>query len=151
MPIRRDGNEDELRALDAYVKLRRASESISARLHSSIKAMRLTESQFGILEALYHLGSMCQADLGKKILKSNGNITMVVDNLEKRELVNRVRGAADRRYVSVELTAAGQTLMREAFPGHVQAIVAQMSTLSAAEQDELARLCRKLGLQSQEA
>lgn len=150
MPIHREGSELEQRALDAYVKLRRASESLTARLHPSITAMRLTESQFGVLEALYHLGAMCQVDLAKKILRSSGNITMVVDNLEKRELVRRVRGATDRRYVSVELTAGGETMMRESFPGHVQAIVEQMSTLSATEQGELARLCKKLGLKTGE-
>ena len=49
----------------------------------------LTAPQFGVLEALYHLGPLCQKDLAAKILKSSGNMTMVIDNLEKRDLVRR--------------------------------------------------------------
>ncbi len=44
----------------------------------------LTESQFGVLDSLFHLGPMKQKEIGKKILKSGGNITMVINNLEKR-------------------------------------------------------------------
>ena len=54
-------------------------------------AFDLTISQFGVLEALYHKGPLCQRDIAAKILKSTGNITMVIDNLEKRELVRRER------------------------------------------------------------
>jgi len=150
LPIHREGTDVELRALDAYVKLRRAGDSISSRLLSSISRERLTESQFGVLEALFHIGPMCQVELAKKILKSSGNITMVVDNLEKRALVKRERDASDRRYVTVELTEAGNSLLREIFPAHLTAVVDLMSTLSSGEQEELARLCRKLGLQKNE-
>jgi MarR family 2-MHQ and catechol resistance regulon transcriptional repressor len=42
---------------------------------------------------------MCQSDIGSKLLKSSGNITLVVDNLEKRSLVRRQRDDNDRRMV----------------------------------------------------
>jgi MarR family 2-MHQ and catechol resistance regulon transcriptional repressor len=45
------------------------------------------------------------------------------------------------------LTPAGQRLVKQVLPRHVANIVAQLSVLTAAEQDELGRLCRKLGLQ----
>lgn len=146
MPVHREASEVETRALDAYVKLRRASDSISARLASGIAEHGLTESQFGVLEALFHLGPMPQVDLARKILKSSGNITMVVDNLEKQALVKRVRGSSDRRYVSVELTTKGEELVRRIFPDHASTLVGFMSALSPAEQEQLATLCRKLGL-----
>ena len=43
----------------------------------------LSTSQFAVLDALLHLGPLCQKDLGEKILKTSGNMTMVIDNLEK--------------------------------------------------------------------
>ena len=92
MGIRYKGTKAENRALDAYIKLVRASESVVGRLGQNLRAEDdLPLSQFGVLEALMHLGPMCQRELGVKILKSSGNVTMVVDNLEKRGLVARRR------------------------------------------------------------
>ena len=137
---------DERRALDAYIKLMRAAESVSARLAPRLSEAGLSVSQFGALEALYHLGPLCQRDLGKKILKSGGNITMVVDNLEKRGLVERVRASDDRRYITVNLTKQGRKLIADLFPRHAEAIRREMGVLSGAEMEKLGRLCKRVGL-----
>lgn len=147
VPTHFHGTDEEVRALDAYIKLVRAGESVTARLAPLLDEANLTVSQFGVLESLYHLGPMCQRDLGRKLLKSGGNITLVVDNLEKRGLVYRARGKEDRRYVAVHLTEVGRRLIAEIFPRHAANIVREMSVLSPAEQEELGRLCRKLGRQ----
>jgi len=106
----------------------------------------LTVSQFGALEALLHLGPMSQRDLGTKLLKSSGNITMVVDNLEKRDLVERRREGNDRRVVTVHLTPKGRQLIVEVFPRHATLISDELEILTPEEQETLGRLCRKLGL-----
>lgn len=139
------GTEEEVRVLDAYIKLLRAAESTTARLSRHMASFGLTVSQFGTLEALLHLGPLWQCDLGKKLLKSGGNVTMVVDNLEKRGLVERRREGEDRRFVKVHLTEEGHRLIREMFPHHVKAILKEMNILTASEQEDLGRLCRKLG------
>ncbi len=141
------GSEKEVRALDAYIKLVRVTESIVARLGHQLRAQHdLTLSQFGALESLLHLGDMSQGELGRKLLKSSGNITMVVDNLEKRDLVQRCRDTGDRRVVMVRLTAAGRQLIAGIFPAHAQAITEEMGHLSKDEQTKLAALCKKLGV-----
>ncbi len=136
-----------MRALNTFIKLQRAAESLNARLQPELTRAGLTVSQFGVLEALLHLGPMCQKELGQKLLQSGGNITMVINNLEKRNLVKRTRDRQDRRYVQVALTAEGRNLIVELFPGHARAIAGQMEVLSAAEQDSLAAFCRRLGKQ----
>ena len=141
------GTKEEVRALNAFIKLVRAAGSVSARVEAHFAAIGLTVSQFGVLEALYHLGPLFQKELASKILKSTGNITMVVDNLEKRGLVERVRDEEDRRHTSVRITADGRRLIRSFFPGHAGRIVREMSVLTAGEQEELGRLCRAVGLQ----
>ena len=56
------------RALDTFVKLRRAVNAIGARLNPALlKEHRLTETQFGVLEALHHKGPMAQARLCEKL------------------------------------------------------------------------------------
>ncbi|RMH70001.1 MAG: MarR family transcriptional regulator [Gemmatimonadetes bacterium] len=139
------GTEDEIRALNTFIKFTRANESLHARLNQSNTTGGLSGSQFGVLEALYHLGSMCQTELSQKLLKSGGNITMVIDNLEKNGLVERRRSVQDRRKYEIHLTEKGEALIQEIFPGHVAAIMAEMSALSAEEQETLGQLCRKLG------
>lgn len=145
MGTKHQGTAAEMRALDTYIKLRRAVNALSLSEGEVIRGVGLTESQFGALEALYHLGPLCQRELAGKVLKSAGNMTMVVDNLEKRSLVERRREGDDRRVVTVHLTKSGENLVRKALPGVVDALVRAFSVLSAKDQNQLAALCRRLG------
>lgn len=147
MGTRYQGTKDEVRALNTYIKLVRATDSVSSRIHRHLDASNLTITQFGVLEALLHLGSLYQRDLAFKLLKSGGNITLVIDNLEKRELVKRDRETQDRRCIKVSLTEKGQQLISQIFPYHVAVVMDEMSILTPSEQEELARLCRRLGRQ----
>ena len=140
------GSEQEQLALDTYIKLSRASDAVSTRINQHLQTLGLTISQFGVLEALYHIGEMNQKTLAQKILKSTGNMTLVIDNLSKRGLVERHRDEEDRRNVNICLTEKGQHLIAEFFPKHVAVVVAELNVLSQAEQEQLAQLCKKLGL-----
>jgi MarR family 2-MHQ and catechol resistance regulon transcriptional repressor len=146
MPTHYQGPKHEVRALDAYIPLFRAADTLAGRSAARLEAAGVTPGQFAVLEALLHLGPLCQRELGQKLLRAGGNITMVVDNLEKNGWVRRVRGRDDRRFVAVHLTAEGKRLIQRIFPEHAAAISNEMSCLTAAEQETLRRLCRKLGL-----
>ena len=139
------GSAQERAALDAYIKLMRAADSVTARLDPLMRAADLTVGQFGTLEALLHLGPLCQRDLGRKLLRSGGNVTVVVGNLARRGLVRRERRADDRRFITVTLTDKGRRLIGGIFPRHVRHIVHELSALSLPQQAELGRLCRQLG------
>jgi len=139
-------NSRERKALKTYVKLMRAAESVTARIHQHLASKGLTLSQFAVLEALYHLGPLSQGEIGRKILRSSGNITMVIDNLEKNGLARRKRDRSDRRFFIVHLTDSGYQLIANIFPAHARVIAKEFGVLTAAEQDSLASLCKKLGL-----
>ena len=64
-----------------------------------------------------------------------------------RGLVERRRDSSDRRVVTVNLTRAGEQLIRSALPGTVAVIVESLAVLNSREQQQLAALCRKLGRQ----
>ncbi|GAB4176252.1 MAG: MarR family transcriptional regulator [Geothermobacteraceae bacterium] len=145
MPSRYAGDEAERRALNAYINLLRCTETVTVETCRHLADAGLTVGQFGTLEALYHLGPLCQRDIGRKLLKTGGNISTVVANLEKRGLVRRRRAADDRRYYQVELTTAGRELVEAILPDHVRGIRARMAALDPEEQEILRRLCRKLG------
>jgi MarR family 2-MHQ and catechol resistance regulon transcriptional repressor len=123
----------------------RAAAAGTARLEPLLRAADLTVGQFGALEALLHLGPLCQRDLGRKLLRSGGNTTVVVGNLARRGLVRRTRRSDDRRFITVTLTDKGRRLIGGIFPRHAQYVVREMRALSLADQAELGRLCRRLG------
>jgi MarR family 2-MHQ and catechol resistance regulon transcriptional repressor len=145
MPTHFEGPDCQVLALDTMIKLTRATNTLMARLARRSTYGELTESQFGTLEALYHLGPMSQTEICGKLLKSSGNTTLVVDNLEKHGLVQRQRDESDRRVVMVQLTEAGRQLIARIFPAHAAAVAEEMSVLTTEEQQQLGELCRKLG------
>jgi MarR family transcriptional regulator, 2-MHQ and catechol-resistance regulon repressor len=150
MPTHYKGSPDTTLALDTYIKLTRANSAFEARVLSHGGLGDLTISQFGVLEVLLHLGSQCQGTISQKLLKSTGNMTLVIDNLEKRNLVRRIRSIEDRRMVLIELTPQGKELIESVFPQHANAIAEEMSVLTHEEQAELGHLLRKLGLGQRE-
>ena len=133
-------------ALNTYIKLMRAGDSVAMRIKSRGTFDGLSISQFAVLEALFHLGPLRQNQIGAKTLRSPGNLTLVIDNLEKAGLVTRARAADDRRAIVVTLTPKGKKKIAGILPAHLAAIVEQMSVLTPAEQQQLGALCKKLGL-----
>lgn len=140
------GNEREEKTLNAFIKLMRATETINNRLNRQLSDVGLTISQFGVLEALLHLGPLNQKALGEKLLKSGGNITLVIDNLEKSGWVERHQDPEDRRSMLIHLTDEGKEFISDYFPKHLDRIVSEFEVLSDNELEQLGNICKKLGL-----
>ncbi|MDP2498060.1 MAG: MarR family transcriptional regulator [Candidatus Palauibacterales bacterium] len=145
MGTKHRGPPEERRALDAYVKFVRAYDTVDSRLRSALREEGLTVSQLGVLEALMHIGPMVQSELAEKLLTSPSNLTTVLDNLERDGMVRRQRSTEDRRQVEVSLTSDGRELIEDVFPSHAGRITRLFGALDPEEQEELGRLCRKLG------
>ena len=144
MGPRHQGSKAETLALDAYLKLMRAADSVTARAHVALPA-HLTLTQFAALEALYHLGPLFPSELASKLLKSGGNLTLVVKNLERDGLVTRTRETGDRRFIKVELTPKGRRFIGALFPKIAANLTREFAILSARDQLALARICKRLG------
>src|SRR6185503_3789741 len=129
----------------------RASEAVVAALQRGLAGKRLTTSQFGVIEALFHLGPLCQGELAEKLLRTGASTTSVVAGLEKRGFVVRQRTEEDKRFVRVALTGKGRRLVEEIFPAHVNRVTRRFRVLSDLEQEHLRRLCRKLGTRAEPA
>ena len=140
------GKPGEVRALDAYIKLMRATGSVRARLDRALARHKLTENQLGVLEALLHLGPLCQRALAEKLWTTGPSVTLLVDQLEQRGWVKRERDERDRRFVTVDLTVEGRRFIERIFPGHAAEIAACFGALTAKEQEQLGKLCKKLGV-----
>ena len=134
-------------ALKLYTQLMRATNTVTEKMHRHLRSHRLSISQFGVIEALYHLGPLCQKDIGAKILKTSGNITLVIDNLENRKLVQREKDPNDRRRLTVRLTHAGEAMIKDIFPRHTEIAHTVFKVLEPEEQETLGLLLKKLGKQ----
>ncbi|MBU2491997.1 MAG: MarR family winged helix-turn-helix transcriptional regulator [Bacteroidetes bacterium] len=133
-------------ALDTWVKLARAFTMVGRKSEESIRSFGLTTAQFGVIEALGHLGDMNVGRLCEKMLVTGGNMTLVLDNLEKQKLVERVANAKDRRTLNITLTSKGKNLFDEIFVKHAGHIETTFSVLNEDEQKQLGSLLKKLGL-----
>jgi MarR family transcriptional regulator, 2-MHQ and catechol-resistance regulon repressor len=145
MPTHFEGCEGIVRALNAYINLVRASDSVLSKIAMHLESAGVTMGQFAVLEALLHLGPMCQHTLAEKLLRSGGNMTLVVDNLQKQGWVKRQRQEKDRRMVEIHLTPKGRRLITRIFPEHAKVIARVLGELTPAEQEDLRRIARKLG------
>ncbi|MFP4329920.1 MAG: MarR family winged helix-turn-helix transcriptional regulator [Alkalispirochaetaceae bacterium] len=140
------GVEREELALTTFIKLNRSVNSVIERTFRREPLPEgLTVSRFAVLEALFHLGPLCQRELGRKILKTKGNTSVVVDHLTSAGLVQRRRNPEDRREQRVSLTEKGTSLIGDYFPRYASALADEFAVLDLTEQRRLGELCRKLG------
>lgn len=147
MPTHYQGDPSEVLALDTWIKLNRSLDALTSRVHESGTMGGLTPTQFAVVEALYHLGPLPQCHLAARVFKSSGNLTLVIDNLEKLGLVARHADEHDRRVSLVSLTALGRQTVSDIFPRHSAVIKGLFDVLTPAEQRSLSELLRKLGKQ----
>src|SRR5688500_6455942 len=115
--------------VDAYVRLVRTADKVFADVSRGLAEHNLTASQFSTLKALRLKGPLQQKDVASSILKSTGNVTLVIDNLERRGLVARTRGVSDRRVFDVALTDRGQELFDSIYEAHLGRIREAMGSL----------------------
>lgn len=132
-------------ALSLWVKLNRAYTVVQQKAAEDIRKKGLTVPQFAVLECLGHLGELSIGELTKKQLVTGGNMTLVLDNLEKEGLIKRKRLEENRRMVKVSLTEKGKQKFYKYFLPHAQFISQLLSVLSQNEQEKLANLLKKLG------
>ncbi|CAM3433811.1 MarR family transcriptional regulator [Brevibacillus invocatus] len=142
-PLRND-------SLDLLVVLSRSYNWVTAHINRDIRQYGLNPTEFGVLEFLFHKGPQPLQQIGEKILISSGNITYVVDKLEKKQLLVRKPCAVDRRVIYAELTEKGHQLLSDIFPGHTKSIEKAVSGLTPEEKHQAIALLKKLGRAAQE-
>ncbi len=130
--------------VQAYIRLIRSAEALHAQVSRGLMIDGLTASQFSAMKVLRIHGKLAQRDIAKYILKSGGNITVLVDNLERVGLVRRDRDTDDRRIVYVSLTPSGEALFDRLYPGHLDRIREAMGPLTDEECELLSAVLQKV-------
>ena len=145
-PAERSWSQEEEEALRLWIVLARCYSTFSRVVGAKIAEYELTTPQFGVLEALYHLGPLSLGELADKLLVTGGNVTYVMDRLEEQGLVYRDRSQEDRRVIQAKLTPEGRALIGEVFPDHAAFVRDMVAHLEPRERRELRTLLKKLGM-----
>lgn len=96
--------------------VRRTSNLMLPQLEELFADKSLTFSQWTVLMALREWGHSTSAELARDICHDAGSLTRILDELEQRDLIARVRSETDRRVVSLSMTPQGLTLVETLLP-----------------------------------
>src|ERR1700761_2563162 len=136
--------EDDLSGIRVWLMLWRAGRAVEFHAQRSVARFGIVMSDFGVLEALLHLGPLTAKQLGATVLLTSGSVTAVIDRLAARGLVRREENTRDRRACIVRLTAAGRRLIERAFGQHRTKWEEALEGFSTDERMTLLPLLRRL-------
>ena len=129
-----------------FLVLWKAARAVQGYAEKSITDLEIGASDFAVLEALLHKGPLPVNEIGRKVLLTSGSITVAVDRLEQKGLVERRAHGSDRRARIVYLTREGRKLITRAYAEHAADLERLMSaSLTAKERATLIRLLKKIG------
>ena len=129
-----------------FLVLWKAARAVESYAQKSVVDLEIGGSDFAVLEALLHKGSLPVNEIGKKVLLTSGSITVAVDRLEKKGLVERRAHGTDRRARIVHLTKEGRKLITRAYTQHAADLERLVSaSLTSRERATLIRLLKKIG------
>ena len=130
--------------LELWKAMSKAYDSLRKAQTKEISKYKLTAPQFGVLEVLQETGPQPLRRISESLYVTGANITCVIDNLEKEELVSRNFSKEDRRVILGDLTPKGRNIIQKIYPNFVESLQERSKTLSENEQKQLIKLLSKL-------
>ena len=127
--------------------LLRATNFIQDKIKEDVAQYGLNLSEFGALEVLYHKGPLPVQSICEKVLIANSSMSYVIENLIKKELIEKTKNENDRRIHIVHLTEKGKQLFDEVYPKHLSHMRSVIDVLDTSEEYEMQNLLKKLGKQ----
>ena len=131
-------------ALDLWTRLSKAYDKVRKEQMKQMSQEKLTAPQFNVLEVLSRRGPIPLKRISEELMVTGANITCVVDNLEKEDLVLRVHSKEDRRVINAELTEKGREKINGILPEYARQMSEITGVLDENEQRELVSLLEKL-------
>src|SRR5437016_2730922 len=137
---------DDHRALRIWLRLLTCTQMIERVVRSRLRErFATTLPRFDLMAQLErHAGGLKMNELSRLLMVTSGNVTAIVDQLEKEGLVERLDEPADRRAFRIRLTKSGERTFGEMASAHEEWVVEMLSGLSRREHEELLKLLAKL-------
>ena len=137
---------DDHRALRIWLRLLTCTQPIEREVRSRLRhEFATTLPRFDLMAQLErHPQGLKMNQLSQRLMVTGGNVTAIVDQLEKEGLVERLEEPADRRAFRIRLTKGGDKAFAEMAREHEEWVVELFSGVSRRDQDELLRLLAKV-------
>lgn len=128
-------------AVLAWLRLFRVFQRIDRASSEHLRSWGLSTAQFDVLARVGTSRGITQQELADRLLVTKGNISQLLDRMEKLGLLRRCQ---ERRSNTLVLTEQGQALYERVVPAQEKLIAEQLVALSPAEVSDLQRLLRKV-------
>jgi DNA-binding MarR family transcriptional regulator len=130
--------------LKLTIILSKATKEIHRRSSKIFNEGGLTTAQFAVLEALYHKGNLTINQIIDSVLSTGGNMTVVINNLEKSSLIQRIPNMQDKRSFLIKITDKGSNYINSIFPKHLDDLEHCFTDLTNEEKMQLINLLKKV-------
>ena len=137
--------ERERLAHEAFSNLSRAVGTLRCAGSQRLVRLGISMTHFHVLTLLRHHDAMPMGRLAEILDASMSSTTGIIDRMEEKGLVERVRVPDDRRIVLVRSTAAGLALIDEAELVKSEIIISAISRLDPDQLDRLTAASADLG------
>src|SRR5689334_16734864 len=137
---------DDHRALRIWLRLLTCTQMIERVVRSRLRSrFGTTLPRFDLMAQLErHREGLKMNELSRLLMVTGGNVTTIVDQLEKEGLVERLDEPSDRRAFRIRLTRSGDKAFAEMAREHEEWVVDLLSGMSRKDQDELLKLLAKV-------
>jgi DNA-binding MarR family transcriptional regulator len=138
--------QDDHRSLRVWLRLLTCTQLIERTVRSRLREhFSTTLPRFDLMAQLErHPEGLKMNELSRLLMVTGGNVTAIVDQLEKEGLVERLDEPADRRAFRIRLTRAGEKTFAEMARAHEEWVVELLGGLTRREHEELLRLLAKV-------
>ena len=127
-----------------WIAVVRAEKAVVRELTRALASLDLKIGQLDAMMNIYRHPGMSQHDLARKLLVGRSNITMLLPQMEKRNLLKREGDAKDKRVLRLALTPEGEKLLMKALKVHAALIEKAMSQSTPAECDLIGEQMRRI-------
>lgn len=117
-------------------KLIQANELYTKELN---KKYQVSSAQLNCILTLYEYGPLPPSKIANHIMVKSSTVTGVVDRLENKGFVERMRNSPDRRVITIQLTKAGKELAQNAPPPIQQKIIDGLKKTETAKKEQIVR------------
>lgn len=142
-----EGIDADLTPMETLGRITRLSALITRKLEENFAAYGLNRGEFDVLAALRRSGepyTLSPTDLFDTLMVTSGTMTNRLINLEKRNLIGRVKSDTDKRSTLVRLTGEGKELVEKCLVAHMKTEAEMVSSLDAKTMEKLNAILKKL-------
>jgi DNA-binding MarR family transcriptional regulator len=125
--------------------LSKAAHQIERRFADALRPHRIAPREYGVLASIARQGPQSQQKIGERLGIDRTTMVNIIDALEDRGLVTRIRDRVDRRRYAITLSAAGKRLIYETlFDIDLEVHNGYLSVLRRGEDEQLLDILRRL-------